>query len=728
MKRIGVFGLFAFLLAVCNSRVAAQLQLAAGGSTNYIIRISGGASSTEQTAAKELQKYFQQVSDASIPVKAGLLTTSEKCIIVSNNLNYIKTLFPEVAVATLKDDGFLFKTRGQALLIFGGKNEGVLYGVYHFLERYLNCRYLAPEALYIPAQKNIILPGVDTVCNPKFDLRMVFTSESQNTDYSNWRGLQKFRNADWGNWAHSFFSLVPPATYFKLHPEYYALRNGKRVATQLCMSNPDVKQLLINNLAVKIKANPKARYWFVAQEDNADYCQCVQCQQINKQEGAAAGSLIRFVNDVAKVFPDKTIATLAYSYSQEAPKKTRPAENVLVVFCTSGNYNRIQSLASQGIQQKFVPWTALTRNILVWDYAVNFKYYQMPLPNFQAVADNVKFFSAYNIKGFFLQGNYYKGGAFDELRSYFLAILCWYPQKSAQSITDDFCDHYYGKAAANLKGVLQKLYLSAKSYNLQFGLFDDPASFRSNFLSNENILTYQNEVEKALALVKSDPVRVNRVEDFGSPFDFALLRNMGYEANSQNTSARQLAYKRLNNYYNRNGGSVIGEDMKKSSDMLAGYNELLTNPSGSYYLDNKALHKKVTNLYPSSKIHAGDGGLTDGIKGSLSLNNNSWVVFYGGRMSTTIDMGAQVSFSSVSSLFNEAAAVKMFFPATYKVSYSLDEKTYTNWGRLTITSYDKNSTNTSKQFTVRGNKIKARYIRVEATGPGLIGIDEIYVK
>ena len=72
----------------------------------------------------------------------------------------------------------------------------------------------------------------------------------------------------------------------------------------------------------------------MSQNDNTSYCQCDACKKVIAEEGSPSGPIIRFVNEVAKRFPDKIISTLAYQYSRQAPKITKPADNVQIMLCT----------------------------------------------------------------------------------------------------------------------------------------------------------------------------------------------------------------------------------------------------------------------------------------------------------------------------------------------------------------------------------------------------------
>ncbi|GAB1450004.1 hypothetical protein MASR2M47_00600 [Draconibacterium sp.] len=48
---------------------------------------------------------------------------------------------------------------------------------------------------------------------------------------------------------HTFNRFLPSKNFFKTHPEYYALRNGKRQHTQLCLTNKEVLRLVTDSVA-----------------------------------------------------------------------------------------------------------------------------------------------------------------------------------------------------------------------------------------------------------------------------------------------------------------------------------------------------------------------------------------------------------------------------------------------------------------------------------------------
>jgi hypothetical protein len=95
------------------------------------------------------------------------------------------------------------------------------------------------------------------------------------SDRHAWKGGE-----DWGMWVHTMFSLVPPEKYFELHPEYYALMDGKRVKTQLCLSNAEVLAITIEELGKRMKEKPDKIYWSVSQMDTFGACECDGCKTL----------------------------------------------------------------------------------------------------------------------------------------------------------------------------------------------------------------------------------------------------------------------------------------------------------------------------------------------------------------------------------------------------------------------------------------------------------------
>ena len=244
-------------------------------------------------------------------------------------------------------------------------------------------------------------------------------------------------------WVHTFDDLIPPEKYFNEHPEYFSLNNGVRSSkTQLCLSNPNVLDLVILHLKELISKNPLANHWSISQNDTYGPCECSGCENIDNQYGGVpSGSIIHFVNQVAERFPNKVISTLAYQYSRKAPEGIKPAENVNIVLCTI-ELNRSRPIrtdpSSRGFVNDISNWKKLTNNILIWDYIVQFRNYLDPFPNLHVLQPNIQFFSDSGVQMMFEQGSNRSLSEFHELRSYIMAKLLWNPAVDVDAIMNDF--------------------------------------------------------------------------------------------------------------------------------------------------------------------------------------------------------------------------------------------------------------------------------------------------
>ena len=157
--------------------------------------------------------------------------------------------------------------------------------------------------------------------------------------------------------------------------------------------------------------------------------------------------MIWFVNKVAAEFPDKIISTLAYQYTRSAPKNIKPASNVNIMFC-SIECNRSRSLATDSLSASFrkdaEDWCALTDNIFMWDYVVQFRNMVSPFPNLRVLQPNIQYFRDKGMKMMFQQGTGGNNSEFYELRQYLIAKLLWNPDADVDALMDDFLQGYYG--------------------------------------------------------------------------------------------------------------------------------------------------------------------------------------------------------------------------------------------------------------------------------------------
>ena len=258
---------------------------------------------------------------------------------------------------------------------------------------------------------------------------------------------------------------VPPELYAKDHPEYYALVNGKRPVLsgrfQLCLTNPDVLEISIQSVLMDLLENPYARIISISQNDWFGNCQCPTCKKTDEEEGSPSGTLLRFVNAIAEAlepeFPHILFDTLAYQYTRQAPKITRPRHNVCVRLCsieccfshsfeTCNDANRMTRRQDGTYTRLYGTWRigAVSDRLYIWDYTTCFAHYPKPHPNWNVLQPNIQAMERNNV-GRIRAGERSAGGGTDLNELGIHHIHAFMEPHTDKKHMEEFTDYYYQK-------------------------------------------------------------------------------------------------------------------------------------------------------------------------------------------------------------------------------------------------------------------------------------------
>jgi hypothetical protein len=532
------------LLTGCLNTNGQNLTLVKNSKSAYQIVIPAKPSQVEQKAATELQKYFAKATGVQLAIKNEGQSASQNTIQIGGT----QQVKQKDITDDVKDDGFAIKAGNGSLYIAGKEKKGTLYGVYSFLERFLHINYYTAGAMDIPNTDNLTVPGnTNIVENPVFRIRDNFSSIAYDDLYMDWHKITHImenKNTDWGLFGHSSFWLVPPATYFKQHPEYYSLVKGKRTPSQLCFSNKEVRQIIIDGLRKRIAQKPDAAYWMVGQQDEGIFCQCDQCQAAYKKYGAKSGLLLEVINEVAKAFPDKTIATFAFQESIEPPSNIKPATNVLIVYAPSKTTRQLgfeKNPQNKVYADYMRQWGKLTnRNLFVWDYYANYQDVLAPYPNLQTFSENFRFYENCGVRYVLAQGINQSGGDLKELKTFVLSKLLWKPDLDQDSLVNDFCKRFYGPASDAILSYINTMKTNLFKENATLKLSGDALSYSSSFLQPSYLKQYDDLLQRAENSVTNNQVYLNRVRLARIPVDYVILKSFSAGTSSASRTARTL--------------------------------------------------------------------------------------------------------------------------------------------------------------------------------------------
>lgn len=696
--------------------------------SRYRIVVPAAATVSERKAAEVLRDYLLRISGTALPIVASDQGRSRYEIVLGQN-ERLAQLNIKLNLNQLKTDGFALRTDSLRLLIIGGSEKGTLYGVYTLLEKYLGCRMYSPAVKVIPQQKKIILPKIDDLQIPVFGFRDTHYRVTWDAEYTAWHKLdhdEQGGRPDWGMWVHTFNELLSPETYYPEHPEYFSMVKGKRIPTQLCLSNPNVLEIVIQNLRQKIAQNPKALYWSVSQNDNRDFCTCDLCKALDDLEGSPSGSIINFVNQVAEQFPDKMISTLAYEYGRRAPRNLRPRENVNIMLCSIEAY-RNKPITEDSASADFVTdveaWGKVAKDIVVWDYVIQFPNLVSPFPNLQVLQPNIQFFAKHNVNAMFEQGNREVGGEFAELRSYLISKLLWEPEADVNAIIDDFLRGFYGAAAKPIRQYIDEMREALLQSGKPLRIFGSPNEASVSYLTTPLIERYTSLFDEAEKSVANDSIVLERVRIARLPLEFAIL-----EQAKKNFTGDHGVFVKVDGRWEVR--TAIRSKIDPFADLcirqgVTRVKEWSTSPeeyrAAMYRMFSQGMNehlaygKKVTFLSPeASTLPEGtDRMLTDGIRGNHDYAYN-WFAFQGKDLEVVIDLEAVKKVRRIESAYYQYGFWLTLFPKSVDYFVSLDGKTFDFVGSirntLPIDQYGGQQRDFIAEFVARD----ARYIKVRA--------------
>ncbi len=527
--------LLGLVLAIHIGADAAAMTLAKDGKARCVILQQPGATPAELQAARDLSEVLKEITGATFSVQEASTKIPKSAIIIGPG-PAARSLFPGVPFDQLGLEEIVIKTKGNRLLLAGGRPRGTLYAVSQFLQEQCAVRWWTPWASRVPKNPNLTVGKLDVRYRPVFESRDPFWYPAFNPQWA----VRNFSNSQsahipeemggcisYRGFVHTFYPLVPPEEHFATHPEWYSMVKGKRTTehAQLCLSNPQLRDYVVQKVRQWLKESPQARIISVSQNDWHGACECPDCKAVDDAEGSKAGTMIHFVNYVAEKieadFPLVAIDTLAYQYTRKPPRTVKPRPNVIVRLCSiECNFREpLDHPSNATFADDIRGWSKICNRLYIWDYTTDFAHYTQPHPNWYVLGPNLRFFEQHHVRGVFEQGAYQSfGSELAELRAWVLAQLLWNPRKDDRALIKEFIEGYYGAAAPFVSRYLDTLHDASRGSNLScFSKTDMPFLQLTPLVEAERLW---GQAEKAVA---GDATLLPRVRLGHLPVRYAWL-------------------------------------------------------------------------------------------------------------------------------------------------------------------------------------------------------------
>ncbi len=491
-----------------------------------VIVVSADASATDIYASQRLKHYLDRITGKNIEIVTN--NDSSEYEICVGETNRDKTDFSESA-----DGSYIITSTDKRIIINGAGNKGTINGVYAFLEKFCGCHWYETQVIIAPENSTLTVPAdIDIKYTPFFEYTETDTASSRDIEFSLANGLIGGAYRDFtaeqgtaveylGRFCHTMTTFFCKSeTYFEEHPEYFALRNGKRTPNQLCLTNEKVKDIVTAEVLELLESehNPDADIQIVSltQHDNFDYCQCNNCKAIDDENGSQSGTMITFVNEIARRvkehgYDNVVFDTFAYQYTRKAPTKVVPREDVIVRLCSIEccfGHTLDDPKCEQNVDfmNDLRKWGKICNRIYIWDYVHNYANTLCIFPNFGVLQRNIQIFYENNAKGLYEEGNYYidnSDAEFAEMRTYLLSKLMQNPYLDYEAEMDGYLNGVYGPGGCYIREFIDIITEHAVTDSKHLSIYQSAENTLYN-MTDEDVEKCNELWEKAKTVAEDD--------------------------------------------------------------------------------------------------------------------------------------------------------------------------------------------------------------------------------
>lgn len=395
-----------------------------------------------------------------------------------------------------RGDGFCGFYKDGNFYLKGESERGLLYAVYDFLERFVGWRFFAARMQYRGTECGRYMQPVEKITFPHGGeiSEKTFYKESPGIIFrdffghatvdEDWCAKNRINGDIWklkntpdymggtesfaSQGGHTFLELLPIEKYYKDHPEYYPLIDGKRIGdgAQICLSSEGAFQEVVKNAKTILRKNPTAKYISVSQNDNNGWCRCEKCLTAEKEIGLG-GLLFGFVNKVAAAleeeFPNVKIHTFAYDATAKHCNVTFH-KNVVLQYCLrccrghelSDPSCKMNSIIAKQLREL----SAKCQELFIYDYISSEAHILQFMPDIFRLREKVRFLADCKVRGIYSEMDIFNQNSpcMEELRAYVYAKLMWNPymtQEEYNGHINEFLQGYYGKGWKHLRKYLE---------------------------------------------------------------------------------------------------------------------------------------------------------------------------------------------------------------------------------------------------------------------------------
>lgn len=533
-------GIFFMLAVVVFASGHAPAQIDPGAYWIYGADLLGFHVVIPQDASPMLQKTakeFQRLWKISTHRPISLSSVNEGINNVWLGTDAIPDdLYPTDELKQLRAEEFIVQTYtpGQRqsekgaqkqLVIGGGSDWAVLYGIYAFFSLEMGVSFLEPDLVYTPNMSRGI-KEISLRNGPDFTVREIGLLSRFA------KGGPEFR------YAHRLSpnALTPPGSleYFTSMP--VLSKDEEPGSNDVAYGDVSGAQRLFAEIkgAMDQDGNSAkssetwcwkdpvrgATTWLLTAMNHLRPVLSASGSQMNDRESSSAAAIIFTANEVARklqdAFPNEThyVLVLLPPHSFQVPRQLAPHPNVRVMLSTDTcdfacPITSRTSIPNKAFADVIEGWRKLGATVYVYDFLTNINDPQLPFPCLETLPSKILFYAQKQVDGVYfagLPGDYDAGVDMLSLKLYTVSRLLFNPDMDCESIENAFFKAYYGTASEAVEQYLNVLNSALRGSGIPLTIRDD-----CSWISDSTLEEAENVIQSVLATNLSDEIR-HRVE------------------------------------------------------------------------------------------------------------------------------------------------------------------------------------------------------------------------
>ncbi len=479
------FTMILWVTACEIDRAWGSIVLVDNGQARAVIVLPDDPADLEQHAADELVEHIKLMSGVALPVvTAGaniegrlpiLIGAAADDALAENVMRRQAEERPHWNIEYRLEQGgdtfaFALWVTGEAVQLRGGMGPaGTRTAAYEVLEQ-LGVRWYMPGKYgrIIPKKTTLELALQQTIQVPSFVRRQATRRPTRDPHYD-----ARARLGGLGSLPGTHGFPKPDGLRHRQlrseHPEYYGLRaNGERGGRQLCVSNPDVIDLVARAIrqrldAVEAPADTR-RIISVGPHDGGGHCLCADCRALDAPdhvttplatpEPSKTDRYVWFINKVLEAleddYPNVRIGMYAYASYQLPPERVEPTGRLVISIapihqCRHHGPNNPNCPESSYVPWLYENWQPYVNEIWCRGYLYNLACPGLPISLTHRLREEVPLWYEMGVIGY--EADYASTFATYNPGPFLRNRLTWDHTLDVDELLQDFYHGFYGPAA-----------------------------------------------------------------------------------------------------------------------------------------------------------------------------------------------------------------------------------------------------------------------------------------